>query len=170
VRRKVKMPAGKEVRPTNHPHPTIIRGSPERARVGPHLKISNLTTRRTRAAGIGKLLRRYGTLVYTQSGNFQEAVTRLKLDRRTVKSKIDHPLLQDLTRQLIPRPSWRSHTAMAGGIGPSGRVLARSLPGGLSWGEYDTLPRKHNPRYQAAHPPKAGRGFPLSRPLRRANP
>jgi len=36
-----------------------------------------------------ELLRRYCTLVYTQTGSYEETARRLQLDRRTVKSKID---------------------------------------------------------------------------------
>jgi DNA-binding NtrC family response regulator len=43
-----------------------------------------------------ELLRRYCTLVYHQTGNYQEAARRLQLDRRTVKAKVDQPLLESL--------------------------------------------------------------------------
>lgn len=45
-----------------------------------------------------QLVRRYCTLVYVHSGSFQEAARRLKLDRRTVRNKIDHDLLRELRR------------------------------------------------------------------------
>ncbi len=40
------------------------------------------------------LLRRYCTLVYAQTGSYEETARRLQLDRRTVKSKIDPALLE----------------------------------------------------------------------------
>lgn len=46
-----------------------------------------------------ELLQRYCTLVYAQTGNYQEAARRLQLDRRTVKSKIDEELLAELRRE-----------------------------------------------------------------------
>jgi DNA-binding NtrC family response regulator len=39
------------------------------------------------------LLSRYCTLVYWQTGSYEQTARRLKLDRRTVKSKIDPELL-----------------------------------------------------------------------------
>lgn len=42
------------------------------------------------------LLRRYCTLVYSQCGSYEETARRLRLDRRTVKSKIDEQLLARL--------------------------------------------------------------------------
>jgi len=41
------------------------------------------------------LVRRYCTLVYAQTGSYEETARRLQLDRRTVKSKIDPALLED---------------------------------------------------------------------------
>jgi DNA-binding NtrC family response regulator len=41
-----------------------------------------------------ELLRRYCTLVYAQTGSYEETARRLQLDRRTVKSKIDRHLLE----------------------------------------------------------------------------
>jgi DNA-binding CsgD family transcriptional regulator len=35
-----------------------------------------------------ELLRRYCTYIYRQTGSYEETARRLKLDRRTVKSKI----------------------------------------------------------------------------------
>jgi transcriptional regulator with AAA-type ATPase domain len=43
-----------------------------------------------------ELLRRYCTLVYARTENYQETARRLELDRRTVKSKIDEALLTQL--------------------------------------------------------------------------
>jgi transcriptional regulator with GAF, ATPase, and Fis domain len=40
-----------------------------------------------------ELLSRYCTLVYSQTGSYQEAARRLKLDRRTVKARVDPALL-----------------------------------------------------------------------------
>lgn len=42
------------------------------------------------------LLSRYCTLVFAQTGSYQETARRLRLDRRTVKSKIDQTLLAQL--------------------------------------------------------------------------
>ncbi len=44
------------------------------------------------------LLSRYCTLVYSQTGSYEEAARRIHLDRRTVKSKIDAELLARLNR------------------------------------------------------------------------
>ena len=43
-----------------------------------------------------ELLRRYCTLVYAQTGNYQETARRLEVDRRTVKSRIDAEMLAEL--------------------------------------------------------------------------
>jgi transcriptional regulator with GAF, ATPase, and Fis domain len=43
-----------------------------------------------------QLLRRYCTMVYAQCGSYEEAARRLELDRRTVKSKIEPSLLEQL--------------------------------------------------------------------------
>jgi transcriptional regulator with AAA-type ATPase domain len=43
-----------------------------------------------------ELLRRYCTLVYAQTGSYQETAQRLQLDRRTIKGKIDPQLLDQL--------------------------------------------------------------------------
>jgi len=40
-----------------------------------------------------ELLRHYCTLVYAQTGSYEETARRLQLDRRTVKSKVDPQLL-----------------------------------------------------------------------------
>ena len=42
------------------------------------------------------LLRRYCTIVYAETGSYEEAARRLGLDRRTVKAKLDPELLEDL--------------------------------------------------------------------------
>jgi len=54
-----------------------------------------------RAVGSGtmtaeELLRRYCTVVYSQTGSYEETARRLKLDRRTVKSKVDLKFLAQL--------------------------------------------------------------------------
>lgn len=43
-----------------------------------------------------ELLRRYCTVVYSQTGSYEETARRLQLDRRTVKTKIDPQLLARL--------------------------------------------------------------------------
>jgi hypothetical protein len=48
------------------------------------------------------LLSRYCTLVFAQTGSYQETARRLHLDRRTVKSKIDQGLLTQLRDELRP--------------------------------------------------------------------
>jgi DNA-binding NtrC family response regulator len=45
-----------------------------------------------------ELLRRYCTLVYSQTRSYEETARRLQLDRRTVKSKIDPQLLEQFGR------------------------------------------------------------------------
>lgn len=45
------------------------------------------------------LLRRYCTLVYSQTGNYEETARRLQLDRRTVKRKVDSQFLNQLRAQ-----------------------------------------------------------------------
>jgi DNA-directed RNA polymerase specialized sigma24 family protein len=42
------------------------------------------------------MIRRYNTLVYAQTGSYEETARRLQLDRRTVKSKIDLRQLEQL--------------------------------------------------------------------------
>jgi DNA-binding NtrC family response regulator len=44
----------------------------------------------------GQLLSRYCTLVYSQTGSYEETARRLELDRRTVKAKVDEDLLAKL--------------------------------------------------------------------------
>jgi transcriptional regulator with AAA-type ATPase domain len=44
-----------------------------------------------------ELLSKYCTLVYSQTGSYQETARRLRLDRRTVKARIDKELLVDLS-------------------------------------------------------------------------
>src|SRR5712692_6753092 len=53
-----------------------------------HLSSSGLTA--------DQLLRRYCTVVYSETGSYEETARRLELDRRTVKSKIDVELLERL--------------------------------------------------------------------------
>jgi DNA-binding NtrC family response regulator len=48
------------------------------------------------------LLRRYCTLVYAQTGSYQETGRRLGLDRRTVREKIDAELLAELRPGAVP--------------------------------------------------------------------
>lgn len=44
------------------------------------------------------LLRKYCTLVYAQTGSYEETARRLQLDRRTVKSKVDPQYLAELRK------------------------------------------------------------------------
>ena len=43
-----------------------------------------------------EVLRRYCTLIYAETGSYEQTARRIKLDRRTVKSKIDAKLLETL--------------------------------------------------------------------------
>ncbi len=45
---------------------------------------------------IDELLRRYCTLVYAQAGSYEGAARRLHVDRRTVKTRVDRDLLEQL--------------------------------------------------------------------------
>ncbi len=45
-----------------------------------------------------ELLRRYCTLVYAATGSYEATSRRLKLDRRTVRSKVDAALLERIKR------------------------------------------------------------------------
>ena len=40
-----------------------------------------------------ELLRRYCTMVYADTGSYQETARRLEIDRRTVRARIDADLL-----------------------------------------------------------------------------
>ncbi len=53
-----------------------------------------------------ELLTRYCSLVYSQTGSYEETARRLELDRRTVKSKVRPELL----RQLSAREASRTHS------------------------------------------------------------
>lgn len=44
-----------------------------------------------------EMLRRCCTLVFAETGNYQETARRLGIDRRTVKEKVDPALLQQIT-------------------------------------------------------------------------
>ena len=58
-------------------------------------------TRQTAAGELSadQLLSRYATLVYARTGSYQEAARRLGLDRRTVKARIDAPMLTRLREE-----------------------------------------------------------------------
>ncbi|MFC1640183.1 hypothetical protein ACFL3B_05410 [Gemmatimonadota bacterium] len=45
-----------------------------------------------------ELLAKYCTLVYSQTGSYQETARRLSLDRRTVKAKVDQGQLEAFGR------------------------------------------------------------------------
>lgn len=45
------------------------------------------------------LLSRYCTLVYSQTGSYEETARRLQIDRRTVKAKVDVDLLDELAKR-----------------------------------------------------------------------
>lgn len=69
-------------RPVRAPAPTTIDRCVEEFRAG------RLTA--------DELLSRYCTLLYAQTGNYEEVARRLQVDRRTVKSKVDAQLLKQL--------------------------------------------------------------------------
>jgi transcriptional regulator with AAA-type ATPase domain len=48
------------------------------------------------ALSADELLRRYCTMVYAQTGSYEETARRLKIDRRTVKSRVDAGMLERL--------------------------------------------------------------------------
>ena len=43
-----------------------------------------------------ELLSRYCTMIYAETGSYEESARRLKIDRRTVKSKVDQKLLEQI--------------------------------------------------------------------------
>ena len=49
-----------------------------------------------------ELLSRYCTLIYSQTGSYEETARRLNLDRRTVKAKVDQDLLARLAATTAP--------------------------------------------------------------------
>ena len=61
---------------------------------------------RTGKLTAGELLSRYCTLVYSQTGSYEETARRLQIDRRTVKAKVNQPLLAALT---ATRPAAAKH-------------------------------------------------------------
>lgn len=68
------------------------------------------------ALTVDELLRRYCTLVYAQTGSFEATARRLRIDRRTVKAKVDPQLLEHphsmLTNGLAdPADPMRHHRA-----------------------------------------------------------
>jgi len=67
------------------PHATSVSG---RQRVAEEMLAGALNA--------DELLRRYCTLVYAETGSYQETARRLDLDRRTVKDKVDPELLSRL--------------------------------------------------------------------------
>lgn len=51
-----------------------------------------------------ELLRRYCTMAYAKLGSYEQAARQLKLDRRTVRSKVDQELLEQLKQQMGSDP------------------------------------------------------------------
>ena len=51
---------------------------------------------RTGSVTASELLGRYCTLVYSQTGSYEETARRLEMDRRTVKAKVNRDLLNQL--------------------------------------------------------------------------
>ncbi|MBV8816843.1 MAG: hypothetical protein JO022_00725 [Acidobacteriaceae bacterium] len=54
-----------------------------------------------------ELLSRYCTLVYSQTGSYEETARRLAIDRRTVKAKVNRKLLDQLATATAATPSRR---------------------------------------------------------------
>ena len=52
---------------------------------------------------VEETVRRYCTLVFAQTGNYQETARRLGIDWRTVKEKVDRKLLEQLTGPDVAR-------------------------------------------------------------------
>ena len=69
------------VRGVYHPEPVRASGD-----LGSQLERGELSA--------DELLRRYCTIVYAQTGSYEEAARRLGIDRRTVKAKVDLELLE----------------------------------------------------------------------------
>ena len=67
---------------------------PQQHRQTPHDVLLQAITHGTLT--VEELLCRYCTLVYAQTGSYLETARRLQLDRRTVKSKVDPQLLEQL--------------------------------------------------------------------------
>jgi DNA-binding NtrC family response regulator len=61
---------------------------------------------RNGALTAGELLSRYCTLVYSQTGSYEETARKLEIDRRTVKAKVNQDLLATLT---VTRPAAAKH-------------------------------------------------------------
>ena len=82
-----------------HAHPAVLEaatiGVPDERR-GETVK-AFVVLKAGHVATADELLARYCTLVYSQTGNYQETARRLELDRRTVKARIDPDLLSDLS-------------------------------------------------------------------------
>jgi hypothetical protein len=75
----------------------MIRGSYAPARAAaPDARARLLESVGSGALSAEDLLRRYCTLVYAQTGSYQETGRRLGLDRRTVREKVDATLLAEL--------------------------------------------------------------------------
>src|SRR5258705_4163486 len=68
----------------------------------PHLSLAQAINAGTLTAD--QLLSRYCTLVHSQTKNYEETARRLGLDRRTVKSKVDPALLDELSPPPKPTP------------------------------------------------------------------
>jgi DNA-binding NtrC family response regulator len=67
---------------------------PQRPAQTPHAALLQAMSSGTLTAE--ELLGRYCTLVFAQTGSYVETARRLRLDRRTVKSKVDPQLLEQL--------------------------------------------------------------------------
>jgi transcriptional regulator with AAA-type ATPase domain len=49
-----------------------------------------------------ELLSRYVTIAYSRAGSYEETARRLKLDRRTVKAKVDRGMLEKINARVLP--------------------------------------------------------------------
>lgn len=75
----------------------LIRKEYQISRLAPRLtKHDVFDEARTGKLTASELLSRYCTLVYSQTGSYEETARRLEIDRRTVKAKVDRDLLERL--------------------------------------------------------------------------
>lgn len=75
----------------------LIRKDYQTARFSkPQVNRDIFSQARTGALTAGDLLSRYCTLVYSQTGSYEETARRLEIDRRTAKAKVNQELLATL--------------------------------------------------------------------------
>jgi hypothetical protein len=72
----------------------LIRRDYRPSRSAPHDPIEQFTSDlRAGRLTADQAISRYATIVYKQTGSYEETARRLEIDRRTVKSKIDPEFL-----------------------------------------------------------------------------